>query len=42
MNIEILVRGKDPEENAKQFEQCLDIIKNAGVRWLYVCFGSQR
>ena len=30
--IEILVRGKDPEENAKQFEKCLDVIKAAGKR----------
>lgn len=29
--VEILVRGKDAAENAKQFETCLDIIKNAGV-----------
>ncbi|KAF2485902.1 FACT complex protein [Neohortaea acidophila] len=30
--IEIIVRGKDAEENAKQFERCLDIIKNAGKK----------
>ena len=30
--IEILVRGKDAEQNAKQFEKCLDVIKGAGVR----------
>lgn len=29
--IEILVRGKDPEENKKQFESCLENIKKAGV-----------
>lgn len=29
--IEILIRGKDAEQNAKQFEKCLDIIKSAGV-----------
>lgn len=35
--IEILVRGKDAEENKKQFEKCLETIKNAGVsltRWI--------
>ena len=32
MPLEILVRGKDPEQNAKQFEKCLDLIKGAGVR----------
>ncbi|KAL9614105.1 MAG: hypothetical protein Q9167_001390 [Letrouitia subvulpina] len=30
--VEILVRGKDPEQNAKQFEKCLDVIKNAGKK----------
>ena len=30
--IEILVRGKDAEQNAKHFEKCLDVIKGAGVR----------
>ncbi|KAI7223883.1 hypothetical protein KC333_g36 [Hortaea werneckii] len=30
--LEIVVRGKDAEENAKQFERCLDTIKNAGKR----------
>jgi nucleosome binding factor SPN SPT16 subunit len=30
--IEILVRGKDAEENKKQFEKCLDIIKKAGKK----------
>ena len=34
MPIEVLVRGKDPTENAKQFEKCLDVIKGAGVRRL--------
>lgn len=29
--VEIIVRGKDAAENTKQFERCLDIIKNAGV-----------
>ncbi|KAL8745327.1 MAG: hypothetical protein Q9190_002538 [Brigantiaea leucoxantha] len=28
--VEILVRGKDAEQNAKHFEKCLDVIKNAG------------
>ena len=32
ITLEILVRGKDQEENAKQFERCLDLIKGAGVR----------
>ncbi|KAI7236663.1 FACT complex subunit [Hortaea werneckii] len=30
--LEVVVRGKDAEENAKQFERCLDTIKNAGKR----------
>ena len=30
--IEILVRSKDAEENAKQFEKCLDVIKGAGKK----------
>lgn len=30
--VEILVRGKDAEENKKQFEKCLDIIKKAGKK----------
>ncbi|KAF2000156.1 SPT16-domain-containing protein [Amniculicola lignicola CBS 123094] len=30
--IEILVRGKDAEENKKQFQSCLDTIKNAGKK----------
>ncbi|RMY65107.1 hypothetical protein D0863_09343 [Hortaea werneckii] len=30
--LEIVVRGKDAEENAKQLERCLDTIKNAGKR----------
>ena len=29
--LEVVVRGKDADENAKQIEQCLDIIKKAGV-----------
>ena len=31
--LEVLVRGKDAEKNAKTFEKCLDVIKGAGV-WL--------
>jgi nucleosome binding factor SPN SPT16 subunit len=31
-HIEIIVRGKDAEENAKQFERCNEIIKNAGKK----------
>ncbi|KAI6867409.1 FACT complex subunit [Hortaea werneckii] len=30
--LEVVVRGKDAEENAKQFEHCLDTIKTAGKR----------
>lgn len=30
--LEIMVRGKDSEENSKQFEKCLDVIKNAGKK----------
>ena len=30
--VEIIVRGKDAEENAKQFEKINDIIKNAGKK----------
>ncbi|KAK4540616.1 FACT complex subunit spt16 [Oleoguttula mirabilis] len=30
--IEIIVRGKDAEENAKQFERCLETIKAAGKK----------
>ena len=29
--LEVVVRGKDADENAKQIEQCLDIVKKAGV-----------
>ena len=29
--VEILVRGKDSDQNAKHFEKCLDVIKGAGV-----------
>jgi hypothetical protein len=29
--IEILIRGKDTEQNAKHFEKCLNIIKGAGA-----------
>lgn len=32
MPIEILVRGKDAEENKKQFQTCLDTLKNAGKK----------
>lgn len=32
MPVEILVRGKDAEENKKQFEQCIKIIKDAGKK----------
>lgn len=31
-NVEVLVRGKDEAENAKQTERILDIIKNAGPK----------
>ncbi|KAF2110330.1 FACT complex subunit-domain-containing protein [Lophiotrema nucula] len=30
--VEILVRGKDAEENKKQFQTCIDTIKNAGKK----------
>jgi nucleosome binding factor SPN SPT16 subunit len=30
--IEILVRGKDAEENKKQFQTCLETLKNAGKK----------
>ena len=30
--VEILVRGKDPEENKKQFQTCLDTLKKAGKK----------
>lgn len=30
--IEVLIRGKDAEENAKQLERCLEVIKGAGKR----------
>ena len=29
--MEILVKGKDADHNAKQLEKCLDVIKSAGV-----------
>lgn len=29
--IEILVRGKDADQNTKHWEKCLDVIKGAGV-----------
>lgn len=31
MPIEVIVRAKDAEENAKQIEQCIDIVKKSGV-----------
>ena len=31
--LEILVRGKDTEQNSKHWEKCLDVIKTAGVRY---------
>ena len=34
--VEILVRGKDPEQNARHFEKCLNAIKGAGVGLLYL------
>lgn len=30
--VEILVRGKDADQHAKQLEKCLDVIKGGGVR----------
>lgn len=30
--VEILVRGKDADENKKQFEKCLDTMKKAGKK----------
>ena len=30
--LEVVVRGKDGDENAKQIEQCIDVVKKAGVR----------
>lgn len=32
MPVEILVRGKDVEENKKQFQTCLDTLKKAGKK----------
>ena len=32
MPVEILVRGKDAEENKKQFQSCLDTLKKAGKK----------
>jgi hypothetical protein len=29
--LEVLVRGKDAEQNAKHFEKCLEVIKSSGV-----------
>jgi hypothetical protein len=29
--LEVIVRGKDGDENAKQIEQCIDTVKKAGV-----------
>ena len=34
--LEILVRGKDTEQNAKHFEKCLSVIKGAGVLFLFI------
>lgn len=31
--IEILVRGRDADQNAKHFKRCVDAIKDAGVRY---------
>lgn len=31
VHVELLIRGKDADQNAKHFKKCLDIIKNAGV-----------
>jgi nucleosome binding factor SPN SPT16 subunit len=30
--VEILVRGKDPEENKKQFQTCIETLKKAGKK----------
>lgn len=30
--VEILIRGKDPEENKQQFQTCLDTLKKAGKK----------
>lgn len=30
--VELHIRGKDAEENAKQFQQCLDVMKAAGKK----------
>ena len=35
--IEIFVRGKDVEHNAKHFEKCLEVIKGAGVCYVTAC-----
>lgn len=35
--IEVLSRSKDPEQNAKQFERCLELIKSSGVRRVLPC-----
>lgn len=32
MPIEILVRGKDADENKKQFQTCIETLKNAGKK----------
>jgi Xaa-Pro aminopeptidase len=34
--VEILVTTKDPEEKAKAFYKCLDVIKNAGVGFIHI------
>ncbi|MCJ1348492.1 FACT complex subunit spt16 [Peltigera leucophlebia] len=32
VHVELLIRGKDADQNAKHFKKCLDIIKNAGKK----------
>lgn len=39
--VEILVRGKDTEQNAKHFEKCLNVIKGAGVGLFYLMRPAQ-
>jgi hypothetical protein len=37
--LEILVRGKDAEENIKQFQKCAEIVKNAAVsQMIEICW----
>lgn len=40
--LEILVRGKDPEQNAKHFERCLDLIKTSGVCPVLLVYRRQK